>query len=153
MKVYDQALHDIWNGVLADASVPPNCIVMEGMERARASGLSAKGKRPKYGAAFARLEQCAEGRDRCPQNDQIPSAAFSALARAGRIKVMVFRKNYRVVEILVGPQAGKRTADATDRRIGEVPYMVIDANSPTRRKDIPKKNRQEPWKPGTPRHV
>lgn len=153
MKLYDQALHDIWNGVLADPGVPAHSIIMEAMERARSLGVGGTGKRQKYGAAFAKLEKCAEGRERCPQNDQIPSAAFSALARAGRIRVMVFRKNYRVVEILIGPQAGKRTADAPDRRIGETPYMVIDAKSPPSRKDIPKHQRQEPWKPGTARHV
>lgn len=153
MRTYSQDLHDIWNAVLADDAVQPHEVIMEAMERASALGGAPNSKRQKYGAAFAKLEKCAEGRERCPQNDKIPSEAFSALARAGKIRVMVFRKNYRVVEIMVGPQAGKRTADAPDRRIGEVPYMVIDARSPVRRKDIPKQQRQEPWKPGTPRHV
>lgn len=106
---------------------------------------------PRFDKAFARIEQCTVDRLRCPQNDEIPGITFSTLARQGRIKVMVFRKNYRVVEILVGPHAGKQTADAPDRRIGEVPYKIVDASAPSLRNTIEKKHRQEPWKPGSPR--
>lgn len=88
---------------------------------------------------------------RCPQNDLIPSAAFSRLAREGRIRVSVYARNWRVVEILEGPHAGKSTADDPMRRAGEKPYKVIDANAMQRRSDIPKDQRREPWKPGTPR--
>lgn len=94
----------------------------------------------KYEKAFVRLQGCAVAGDRCPQNDQIPSAVFSALAREGKILVKVFARNWRVVEILVGPYAGRSTADDPLRRAGEKPYKVIDA-------------KQEPWKPGTPRPV
>lgn len=105
----------------------------------------------KWDTAFDRIVAAAVAGDRCPQNDKIPSEAFGALAREGRIRVRVYRLNYRVVDILVGQHAGKQTKDALDRRRGEKPYKVVDATSAPLRRDIPVANKQEPWKPGTPR--
>lgn len=88
---------------------------------------------------FGLLERAAlEGR-RCPTLDEIgramheagvpggPSGATSALARDGRIRVEVFGKNYRVVTILTGPNAGKTTAPHSRYT---KPYRVIDASTP-----------------------
>lgn len=105
----------------------------------------------KWDAAFDKIVASAVANERCPQNDKIPAAAFSALAREGRIRVRVYRKNYRVVDILVGPHAGAQTKDAPDRRRGEKPYKVVDASAPPLRATIPLANRQAPWKPGTAR--
>lgn len=105
----------------------------------------------KLDEAFRLIEDAVALRERCPQNDIIPSPLFGTLARQGKIRVRVFARNWRVVDILTGPYAGRSTADDVLRRSGEKPYMVLDASTPPRRKDIPKQNRQEPWKPGQPR--
>lgn len=105
----------------------------------------------KIDTAFKTLSDCAARGDRCPMNDVIPSSAFGTLARAGKIRIRIFEKNWRVVDILVGPQAGKSTADAPGRRLGQKPYKVIDTSSPARRGDIPQEQRAAPWKPGDPR--
>lgn len=74
---------------------------------------------------FERFVQAAREGERCPSNDLIegllrnaglPQTAFGArkghamtLAERGDIRVEVSGKNWRVVEILTGEHAGKRT--------------------------------------------
>lgn len=100
---------------------------------------------------FEQIAEIAALGGRCPTASTIASHYFSNLARQGRIRVRVFRENYRVVDILVGPHAGKSTADSPSRRPAEKPYMIIDAKSLPLRANIPKAQRREPWKPGAPR--
>lgn len=68
-----------------------------------------------------RIEKCFEAivhavisGQRCPENDtlHVNTERCRHLALAGRIKVEVFARNYRVVTILDGPHAGKKTAPA-----------------------------------------
>ena len=82
---------------------------------------------------FARLVDCARKGERCPTGDAISAGVTAAglalsrkspttaLALAGRIRVRVHAHNWRVVEILEGPHAGKETKAA---RWGC--YLVID---------------------------
>lgn len=110
-----------------------------------------------YDGAFARLVACAVAGERCPTNDQMAPSAFSHLARQGRIRIRVFRLNYRVVDILVGEHAGKSTMDAPDRRRGEKPYKIIDADTAPPIANDPRAGAnppvhiRAPWKPGDPR--
>ena len=74
-------------------------------------------------SAFTVLELLAANGDRCLTRDQgMPPKITTALARAGKIKVEVFRLNFKVVTILVGPHRGKTTAH------GGKPYLIIDIN-------------------------
>jgi hypothetical protein len=89
---------------------------------------------------FALVERAAvEGR-RCPTSDEIglamrgadvrgmgPVSVTTRLARAGRLRVEVFAKNYRVITILDGAHAGKSTA--RHPRYTK-PYRVIDGSTP-----------------------
>lgn len=63
-------------------------------------------------AAFAELEQAAVAGARCPVNGTgyINSLRLRVLADAGRITIQVFPRNWRVVTILTGPNARKKTA-------------------------------------------
>lgn len=62
--------------------------------------------------AFSALEAAAAKGERCPQNspDGIISDDISELARLGRVRSEIFAHNWRVVTILTGPHAGKKTA-------------------------------------------
>lgn len=86
---------------------------------------------------FEMLVECARKCERCPTGDQIEAllaakklpkhhksvAWTSILAREGMIRIHVGGHNWRVVEILHGPDAGAKTmADPTDGTI----YRVID---------------------------
>lgn len=68
-------------------------------------------------ALFRLLEAVAVRKERCPVNpvlgDSVPSAgqALSHLIAAGRVRTEVYGHNYRVVEILTGPNRGARTAE------------------------------------------
>jgi hypothetical protein len=50
--------------------------------------------------------------ERCPENNtqQVNTARCRQLAAAGRIKIEVYARNFRVVTLLTGPHAGKKTA-------------------------------------------
>jgi hypothetical protein len=79
-------------------------------------------------AVFDLLVRAACDGIRCPTNDDLGAnrgAALNALTRSGAIRVEVYERNYRVVEILKGDHAGKRTAEHPGAR---KPYRVIDAN-------------------------
>lgn len=65
---------------------------------------------------FALLEKCAVVGERCPFNfatgghPLMSGATLTLLARAGRIRVEIGQKNWRVVTILRGNHAGAHTA-------------------------------------------
>lgn len=105
----------------------------------------------KYKGLFERIEAIAVNGERCPFNEALPAGGLSALARAGKIRIEVFRHNWRVVTILVGPHAGIKTMQ--DPYIGPnaKPYVVIDGTSLAPRMKISVQQRQEPWKPVTPK--
>ncbi|MEQ8395031.1 hypothetical protein [Thalassobaculum sp.] len=46
-----------------------------------------------------------------------------ALAEAGKIKIEVYGHNWRVIEILEGPDAGSRTEESP---LGGKPWLMID---------------------------
>jgi hypothetical protein len=76
---------------------------------------------------FGLLEQAAKRGERCPQSGNfgpLKSAATTALARAGRIRIEIYAHNWRVVEILTGRHAGKRTMPTPYKGSGR-PYMTI----------------------------
>jgi hypothetical protein len=111
-------------------------------------------KRPtKSDEVFDLMVLCAINNERCPFNDQLPPGALSSLARAGKVRIEVFRHNWRIVTILEGPHAGKQTLRDPLLEKGARPYVVIDGATGPRRLDIPPQNRRDPWKPGTPKPV
>jgi len=64
--------------------------------------------------ALAAIEAAAVAGERCPVTaregvDGLPAGATTVLAREGRIRIEVYPHNWRVIEILKGPNAGKRT--------------------------------------------
>lgn len=68
-----------------------------------------------------RVEQCFQAilraalrGERCPENgsSNVNTDRCRALAAAGRIKIEVFARNFRVVTILTGRHAGRKTARA-----------------------------------------
>jgi hypothetical protein len=71
---------------------------------------------------FTNIVNAALRAERCPENEtqNVNSARCRALASAGRIKIEVFPRNYRVVTILTGRHAGKKTAPP--------PYRVARPN-------------------------
>lgn len=77
---------------------------------------------------FAVLEAAAVAGRRCPGNDTgaVSSDLVGMLARAGRIKVEIYALNFRVVEIMTGPNAGRRTKARPHD--SSPPWKVIDKN-------------------------
>lgn len=82
-------------------------------------------KKRRLEAAFKCLVAAATAKQRCPENGtpDINSIVVGALARQGRIRVLISDKNYRTVEILEGPAAGKSTAPPPT---GGYAWKVID---------------------------
>lgn len=77
-------------------------------------------------AAFAEIEAAAAAGTRCPMNytGALAINSVPALARAGRIRILITGHNWRQVDILTGPHAGKSTLpDPLKRK----PWKVIDA--------------------------
>ena len=105
----------------------------------------------KYDKLFEKMVDLAVRGERCPFNEHLPPGGLSALARAGRLKIEVFRHNWRIVTILEGQHTGKHTKRDPALEPDAKPYVVIDARSPAPRKEIPAAMRQEPWKPGQPK--
>lgn len=62
--------------------------------------------------AFHEILAAALAGERCPINDigHVSSMTTMALCKAGRIRVDVYAKNWRVVTITAGEHAGKKTA-------------------------------------------
>lgn len=100
---------------------------------------------------FARIVNIAVAGERCPFNEHLPTGGLSALAREGKLRIEVFRHNWRVVTILVGEHTGKKTKQDPALEPGARPYVVIDARSPAPRKEIALVHRQQPWTPGQPK--
>lgn len=80
---------------------------------------------------FVAVERCAIDGTRCPTNismenpnGTLRSGITSALVKEGKIKVEVYAHNWRVVEILIGPNVGKRT-QAPPYKYATQPYLVL----------------------------
>jgi len=75
---------------------------------------------------FDEILQAAKKGQRCPENESghVNSTRCGKLARDGLIKVEVFARNYRVVTILVGKDAGLKTAPPPYRVTQ--PKFIID---------------------------
>lgn len=98
---------------------------------------------------FDRIAAIAAVGDRCPTNQHIDGVGLCQLARAGKIRIEVFNRNWRVVTILSGEHAGKQTSRGQNP-VGARPYVTIDTKSGPRRSDMPPQVRL-PWTPGTPK--
>lgn len=88
---------------------------------------------------FALIELAAENGERCPTNQsaenptgELRSGVTTALLKQGRIRVEVYAHNWRVVTILTGPHAGKRTAPSPYKGAGK-PYLTLPAPTVTMR--------------------
>jgi hypothetical protein len=89
--------------------------------------------------AFAQIERAAIAGARCPTNHSkenpagtLLGGATAALLKEGKIRVEVYAHNWRVIEILDGPNAGKRT-QPPPYKYATKPYLVllpVDAQSP-----------------------
>lgn len=76
-------------------------------------------------ATFDMLVLAAIKGERCPQSypfGPFHSHVTSALAKAGRIRIEIFKYNWRVITIMEGPHAGKQTAPSPE---GGMPYRTI----------------------------
>lgn len=79
---------------------------------------------------FALIERAAVLGARAPTNwsmdnptGVLPSGVTSALVKEGRVRIEVYAKNWRVIEILKGPNAGKRTMECPYN--GAKPYKIV----------------------------
>jgi hypothetical protein len=90
-------------------------------------------------ACFDALCDLAIADERCPGNQELADQlrrrgftktdrAVSELVRQGRVRIKVGAPNYRVVEILTGPHAGKHTLRPRIFR----PHTVIAKDGPER---------------------
>lgn len=88
-------------------------------------------KDPLMERAFALLCAIADKGERCPTGADMGKllggylsdrGVVVRLARAGKIRIEVYGRNWRVIEILTGPQTGKRTAPPP---AGGVPYKIV----------------------------
>lgn len=86
---------------------------------------------------FAEIERAAIIGARCPTNvsQENPTGTLrngltTALVKEGKIKIEVYAHNWRVVEILTGPNAGKRTL-APPYKYATKPYLVLPAEATT----------------------
>lgn len=87
-------------------------------------------------AVFALIVAAADKNERCPMNSSpkmrrgtIPHSAVQALLREGKIKIEVYAHNYRVVEIVWGRNAGKRTRPPDNKNWK--PYKVLPKTEAT----------------------
>lgn len=74
---------------------------------------------------FELLQAAALRGERCPQSypfGPLRSNITSALAKAGRIRIEIFKYNWRVVTLMEGPHKGKQTAPSPE---GGQPYRTI----------------------------
>lgn len=78
---------------------------------------------------FVLLQQLARDGKRCPPNTdtRLGSEVMRELVRAGKIRICIYPRNWRAVEILIGPDAGKRTQGPPDPKAK--PYKVMDAST------------------------
>lgn len=68
--------------------------------------------------------------------------AATVLAAEGKIKVEIFARNFRRITILVGPHAGKATADPPFGKLAQ-PYRVVT----TETYEFRRAKRPEPYNP------
>lgn len=105
--------------------------------------------REQLDTAFATLERFAVAGDRAPMADThgITSTLTTALCREGRIRSEVYALNWRVIEIMVGPNAGKRTAECPTK--GAKPYLTVGRETVhhNRRRDYGSHSRPQPSAP------
>ena len=90
---------------------------------------------------FAAIERAALKDERCPTNISMENPAgtlrsgiTTALVKEGKIRIEVYAQNYRVIEILTGPNAGKRTKAPPNK--AWKPYRVLpgtEAQAPVNR--------------------
>jgi hypothetical protein len=80
--------------------------------------------------AFEMLERIALAGDRCPTagTDGLTSQLTSDLARRGDLRIDVYAKNYRVITILTGPNAGRHTALPANPKLK--PYLTVEKERP-----------------------
>ncbi len=78
--------------------------------------------------AYEAILAAALNNERCPENQTrgVDTHLCGELARAGRIKIEVFARNFRVVTILTGPHAGLKTAPPPYRVTQ--PKLIITAS-------------------------
>ncbi len=116
---------------------------------------------PVLDQVFAALCRYAAAGDRCPQSQALlpgtaiwlQSAHTSALARAGKIRIEIFRLNWRVITILKGEHKGKSTAPDPS---GGFPYLTVNANGTFRngrRIDSERKAEDRRQGPSAPRKI
>ncbi len=81
---------------------------------------------------FERFEQAAISGERCPTMGQLrdegyvdSSKSAQRLADSGAIRIEVYARNYRVIEIKLGPHEGRRTAPPPNE--WHEPYYVREA--------------------------
>lgn len=76
---------------------------------------------------FRAIEAAAIAGERCPDNtvQGVQSHYVKRLADQGRVRVLIYRHNFRVVEILAGPHAGKSTKPPSEPG---PPYRIVDIN-------------------------
>lgn len=90
---------------------------------------------------FTNLEEVALAGRRCPTKDELrelfnekgysnPALSLAHLVEEGRVRIEVCGRNWRVVEILSGPNTGVRTAPTPH---GGAPYRVIQKGSPKKK--------------------
>ena len=74
-------------------------------------------------AVFLLIRARAKAGERAPINDEFSGGTpvIQALAERGLIRVEVFAQNWRVIEILEGPEKGCRTKECP---LGGEPYLV-----------------------------
>jgi hypothetical protein len=87
--------------------------------------------RAQLDATFNRLVACAVAGERCPQDLNMDPAGLRSewvveLAHLGRIRILIYALNWRVVQIMEGPHAGKRTAPRPGS--SQPPWKVINHN-------------------------
>lgn len=80
---------------------------------------------------FNLIERAAIKGERAPTNvsmdnpnGQLHSGVTSQLLKQGKIRVEVYAHNWRVIEILTGPNAGKRTA-MPPYKYATKPYLTL----------------------------
>ena len=73
--------------------------------------------------AYSKIVAAAIAGDRAPQNTEIAGGAMivGELVNMGKIKVELYGQNWRVFELLDGPNKGARTAEAPK---GGNPYSI-----------------------------
>jgi hypothetical protein len=110
-------------------------------------------KNPPLDESFAYLCELALAGLRCPENHKdtlVRSEVVRLLAEAGRVRVTISGRNWRTVEILTGPHAGKSTKRNPS---GSKPHIMTDHNGVHRKGGglVPTPRRIKRQQPSAPR--